>query len=93
MYNSARHMTKYAYNICFLFFYRAEGGFEKIFAEADQKKFTSTLLQAYRDRNVSPLFQSVCKIGTLTSRCLFLAAEVACNYAELTDSCTLAALA
>ncbi|XP_040001404.1 serine hydrolase-like protein isoform X2 [Xiphias gladius] len=29
----------------------AEGGFEKIFAEQDQKKFTSALLQAYRDRN------------------------------------------
>ncbi|KAM9362554.1 serine hydrolase-like protein [Symphorus nematophorus] len=29
----------------------AEDGFEKIFAEADQKKFTSALLQAYRDRN------------------------------------------
>ncbi|KAM7394145.1 hypothetical protein PAMP_020964 [Pampus punctatissimus] len=29
----------------------AEEGFEKIFAEQDQKKFTSALLQAYRDRN------------------------------------------
>ncbi|KAG7238433.1 hypothetical protein INR49_030940 [Caranx melampygus] len=29
----------------------AEGGFEKIFAEPDQKKFTSALLQAYRDTN------------------------------------------
>ncbi|XP_071329347.1 serine hydrolase-like protein [Trachinotus anak] len=29
----------------------AESGFEKIFAEQDQKKFTSALLQAYRDRN------------------------------------------
>ncbi|XP_028261609.1 serine hydrolase-like protein [Parambassis ranga] len=29
----------------------AEDGFEKIFAEAEQKKFTSALLQAYRDRN------------------------------------------
>lgn len=29
----------------------AEDGFEKIFAEPDQKKFTSALLQAYRDRN------------------------------------------
>ncbi|GAA6230233.1 serine hydrolase-like protein [Lates japonicus] len=29
----------------------AEGGFEKIFAEHDQKKFISALLQAYRDRN------------------------------------------
>ncbi|XP_044201565.1 serine hydrolase-like protein isoform X1 [Thunnus albacares] len=29
----------------------AEEGFEKIFAEPDQKKFTSALLQAYRDRN------------------------------------------
>ncbi|KAM4594328.1 serine hydrolase-like protein [Fundulus diaphanus] len=28
----------------------AEGGFEKLFAEPDQKKFTSALLQAYRDR-------------------------------------------
>ncbi|TKS68068.1 Serine hydrolase-like protein [Collichthys lucidus] len=31
----------------------AEDGFEKIFAEPDQKKFTSALLQAYRDRNHS----------------------------------------
>uniref|UniRef100_UPI003AABADF8 serine hydrolase-like protein isoform X2 n=1 Tax=Centroberyx gerrardi TaxID=166262 RepID=UPI003AABADF8 len=29
----------------------AEEGFEKIFAEHEQKKFTSALLQAYRDRN------------------------------------------
>ncbi|XP_038569563.1 serine hydrolase-like protein isoform X1 [Micropterus salmoides] len=29
----------------------AESGFEKIFAEPDQKKFTSALLQGYRDRN------------------------------------------
>ncbi|XP_047221360.1 serine hydrolase-like protein isoform X1 [Girardinichthys multiradiatus] len=29
----------------------AESGFEKIFAKADQKKFTSALLQAYRDRH------------------------------------------
>ncbi|XP_018520581.1 LOW QUALITY PROTEIN: serine hydrolase-like protein [Lates calcarifer] len=29
----------------------AEGGFEKIFAEHDQKKFISALLQAYRDKN------------------------------------------
>lgn len=29
----------------------AESGFEKIFAEADQKKFTSAVLQGYRDRH------------------------------------------
>ncbi|CAK6953498.1 serine hydrolase-like protein [Scomber scombrus] len=29
----------------------AEEGFEKIFAEPDQKKFTSALLQVYRDKN------------------------------------------
>ncbi|KAM4604460.1 serine hydrolase-like protein isoform 2-T2 [Polymixia lowei] len=29
----------------------ADEGFDKIFAEPDQKKFTSTLLQGYRDRN------------------------------------------
>nr|XP_046267829.1 serine hydrolase-like protein [Scatophagus argus] len=29
----------------------AEDGFEKIFAEQDQRKFVSALLQAYRDRN------------------------------------------
>ncbi|XP_040891164.1 serine hydrolase-like protein [Toxotes jaculatrix] len=29
----------------------AENGFEKLFTEQDQKKFTSALLQAYRDRN------------------------------------------
>ncbi|CAL1601557.1 unnamed protein product [Knipowitschia caucasica] len=29
----------------------AEDGFEKLFAEADQKKFTSPLLQGYRDLN------------------------------------------
>ncbi|MED6292003.1 hypothetical protein CHARACLAT_029307 [Characodon lateralis] len=29
----------------------AESGFEKTFAKADQKKFTSALLQAYRDRH------------------------------------------
>lgn len=29
----------------------AESGFEKIFAEADQKKFTSAILQGYRDRH------------------------------------------
>ncbi|XP_044047207.1 serine hydrolase-like protein isoform X2 [Siniperca chuatsi] len=29
----------------------ADSGFEKIFAEPDQKKFTSALLRAYRDRN------------------------------------------
>lgn len=32
---------------------RAEDGFEKLFIKPDQKKFTSALLQAYRDRNVS----------------------------------------
>ncbi|XP_061883281.1 serine hydrolase-like protein isoform X1 [Entelurus aequoreus] len=31
----------------------ADEGFEKIFAEQDQKKFTSALLQGYRDRNQS----------------------------------------
>lgn len=29
----------------------AEDGFEKVFVEQDQKRFTSALLQAYRDRN------------------------------------------
>uniref|UniRef100_A0A671YJD1 Serine hydrolase like n=1 Tax=Sparus aurata TaxID=8175 RepID=A0A671YJD1_SPAAU len=33
----------------------AEDGFEKMFSEPDQKRFTSALLQGYRDRNVSVL--------------------------------------
>lgn len=31
----------------------AESGLDKIFAEDEQKKFTSALLQAYRDKNQS----------------------------------------
>ena len=43
----------------YLCVYRAESGFEKMFAESEQKQFTAALLGGYRDRNVSALFQFV----------------------------------
>lgn len=42
------------YNFCL---FRADNGFDKIFFQPDLKKFTSALLQAYRERNVSVFYR------------------------------------
>lgn len=48
------HLDFITLNTCaYVCFNRAESGFEKMFAESDQKKYTSALLQAFRDRHVS----------------------------------------
>jgi hypothetical protein len=39
---------------------RAEEGFEKMFSEPQQKTFTSTLLQGYKDQSVSILMYTPC---------------------------------
>uniref|UniRef100_A0A3Q2QF61 Serine hydrolase like n=1 Tax=Fundulus heteroclitus TaxID=8078 RepID=A0A3Q2QF61_FUNHE len=55
----------------------AEGGFEKIFAEADQKKFTSALLQAYRDRSVSSfLLAGLCPTAMFAYQCSLVCIHV-----------------